>query len=62
MPEHDRVMCKLNDDGTTTVLIVRTVPTPAGPTNDRTLDADTMDIARRHAAAFMFPYVRDIRG
>lgn len=56
MVENERTMCRPNDDGTMTVVIVRTVPMPEGPiASDRTLESDTLEIIRRHAAKFTFP-------
>ena len=56
MVENDRTMCRINDDGTVTVGLVRTVPMPDGPTGrDITIESDTLEIMLRHAARFMFP-------
>lgn len=58
MIENERTMCRLNDDGTVTVVIVRTIDQPQGPiARDRTLESDTLDLIKRHAAKFMFPFV-----
>ena len=49
-------MCRLNDDGTITVAIVRTIETPAGPiAKDRSLESDTLALIKRHASAFLYP-------
>lgn len=57
--ERDRTMTRLNDDGTVTVAIVRTIPLPEGPVaKDRKLESATLDLIRRHAAAFMFPFAK----
>jgi len=57
MVENDRTMCRLNDDGTITVSIIRTIQQPEGPiAKDRSLESDTLDLIRRHATAFMFPF------
>ena len=57
MVENERNMFRINDDGTMTIAIVRTIPTPAGPiARDRTLESDTLDLFRRHAAKHMFPF------
>ena len=59
MVEHDRTMCRLNDDGTITVAVVRTIPAPDGPiAKDRSLESDTLDLMRRHATAFLFPLAK----
>lgn len=59
MVENERTMCRINDDGTITVAIIRTIEAPAGPVaKDRTLESDTLDLLRRHAAAFMFPFAK----
>ncbi len=57
MVENERTMVRLNDDGTVTVAIVRTIPRPDGPiAKDRSLESDTLDLIRRHATAFCFPF------
>ncbi len=56
MIENERTMCRVNDDGTMTIVIVRTIPIPTGPVaRDRTLEDDTLALIRRHAAAYLFP-------
>lgn len=56
MVENDRTMTRLNDDGTVTVALVRTIPAPSGPIRDQmtTLEDETLEIMRRHAARFVF--------
>jgi len=56
MVENERTMCRPNADGTMTVALIRTIPMPDGPiAHDRTLESDTLDLMRRHAARFTFP-------
>lgn len=59
MVENERTMCRLNDDGTITVALIRTIPQPRGPIADYSkLEADTLTLMRAHAAQFMFPFRR----
>jgi hypothetical protein len=59
MVENERTMVRLNDDGTATVCLIRTIARPLGPiAKDLALEADTRLIMTRHAAAFMFPFAK----
>lgn len=60
--ERDRDMVKMNEDGTVTVVVVRTFNRPSGPVADhRSLEDDLLAVLRRKAAQFVYPILNPDR-